>query len=183
MTIEEMRRAWTETADRLERLEGNFTARREEAMAGKRRTALDSLASRYKRFSLISLLFVFISPLYLVNHVFDDRYGILIPIFMAAYFGIASCMDWWLYKKVSSIDISLMPSEEVVSTVALCRRRHFQFMVILIPLMIGMVVLFILGSEQNKYMIISICFGIIIGLILGLRQLINFMHDYKLVRS
>lgn len=183
MTTEEMRRAWEETSRRLETLERNYGAMRAGINDGKRQTALDSLASRYRRFSILGLIMVMVSPFYAFNHIFSGKLQIWIPVAMALYFGIASVMDWWLYKKVKSIDVATMPSERVVALAALYRRRHFQFMAILIPMMLVIVALFLLGSWDNIYMVYGIIFGLVIGLVLGIRQLINFLDDYRMLKE
>ncbi len=183
MTTEDMKMAWAETSRRLDRLERTYSDMREEAINGKRRTALDDLALRYRRFSTISLIFVLISPIYAINGVFDGSFRIWVPLGMALYFGLASVMDWWLYKRVKQIDVATMTTEDVVSASAFCRKRHLQFMMVLIPLMLVLVGAFIAGCLNQEYMIYAIVGGAILGLILGVRQLINFMDDYRIIKG
>ncbi len=50
------------------------------------------------------------------------------------YCVIASVMDRWLYKGISRIDVATMPVSEVCRLAFYYRKKHFQFMAILIPL-------------------------------------------------
>lgn len=183
MTTEEMREAWNETSRRLDQLEKEYFGMRNEVIHSRKRTALQNLAQRYKRFSLLSIVFIFIAPFYGFNHLFEGWLSICIPISMVIFFGIASVMDWWLYKRVSGIDVTIMTNEKVVRESRLCRRRHFQFMAILFPLALGMVSLFVIGFKNEVWGIFSCAIGLVIGLAIGLRQLINFLNDYRMLRE
>lgn len=183
MTTEDMKIAWAETSRRLEKLENDYYELRQEAMNGKRRTSLENLAVRYRRFSIISLIFTFISPFYAFNGVFTGDATIWVPILMTVYFAVASTMDWWLYKRIKSIDVTTMSAGEVSEASALCRKRHIQFMFVLIPVMSVILAGFIFGTIDETYMMIGIIAGAVSGFAIGVCQFINFMADYKILRG
>ncbi|MDE6290654.1 MAG: hypothetical protein K2M16_03895, partial [Muribaculaceae bacterium] len=75
---------------------------------GKRRTALDNLAERYRRFSNLALILILMSFTWIFNpNMFPDNHslGIAVGVAFAVYALIASIMDRWLYQGIRSINV------------------------------------------------------------------------------
>ena len=90
-------------------------------------------------------------------------------------------MDYWLYQGIRSIDCSTMTVSEVSRRALFYRKRHLQFIAILLPIAfiwIGMLVYYI---NYNKYFIWGIVIGGIIVFDVGFRQLLAFLADYRRV--
>lgn len=148
-----------------------------------RHTALQRLAVRYRRFSNLALICILWCPLFAFSHaieVSDQRLRMALAIYAGVYFLICSVMDRWLYHGILSIDCAVLPVSEVLSRTLFYRKRHLQFMIVLIP----MAVVFIggmawLGGIDEPYFLAGIITGALVGLALGTRQFLKFMADYR----
>ena len=153
----------------------------DEIFNGRRHTALENLSRRYKRFSTIALVFVLWGPMTFSNPSLLEHGRMVMSIVSAVYFMICSGMDYWLYQGIRSIDCSTMTVSEVSRRALSYRKRHLQFIAILLPIAfiwIGMLVYYI---NYNKYFIWGIVIGGIIGFAVGFRQLLAFLSDYRRV--
>lgn len=177
MTQEEIKKTWQEAATRFymptpDEFETMYRRKKE--------TALERLANKYKRFSRLGLMMVIMSCFYMLpNTVFPERIRIFIAVFFALYFAVCSVMDYWLYKGVSSIDCFTMTVKEVAEKAMYYKRKHLQFIMILLPLAMIYIGLLVYASDGNIYFIAGIIFGAILGGAIGYRQYLDFMAQYK----
>ena len=150
-------------------------------MEGKRKTALQSLAQRYRWFSNIAIVAMccLLLPFYRVaSEEIGSTAGLWIMVAFAVIFLVSSVMDRWLYHGVSSIDVTRMPVSEVAEKAHFYRKRHLQFVAVLLPM--AFAVLGVLGwLSDDTFLIAGMATGAIIGFALGLRQLLRFMADYR----
>ena len=152
---------------------------------GKRRTALENLAERYRRFSNLALILILLSFSWIFNpDMFPGNQGlrIAVGVSFAVYALIASIMDRWLYKGIQSIDIVVMPVSEVVRKALFYRKRHLQFIVILLPVVLSIIAV-MAWSMDNLYFRLGIVVGFIAGVAIGVRQLLAFLADYRDITS
>ena len=148
---------------------------------GKKKTALMRLANRYKRFHYLSLIMAAASLIWTGSPLFPGKYKIALCIYMVAYFLICSLVDWWLYMQISSIDVLRMQTMTVIKKTMNCRKRHLQSILFLIPLALGLMALYFFSFGGDEYILFGILGGFIIGLVIGLRQLSEFLNDYKAI--
>lgn len=182
MTTEELEKAWLVLSDRIDRLEKNELDR-DRVFGMKRKTALENLASRYRRFSTIAFILILPGMMSFLNPVFHADMKWWVAGFFAVYMALAGCMDYWLYKGVSAIDVTSMPVMEVYGRCRFYRRRHHQFMLVLIPLACAFIALTCYVFRFDDYFIAGVIAGGVVGLILGTVQYFRFMSDYKDVIS
>lgn len=152
---------------------------------GKRRTALENLAERYRRFSNIALALILLSFSWVFNpNMFPDnnRLRIAVGVAFAIYALIGSIMDRWLYQGIRGIDVVTMPVSEVIHKALFYRKRHLQFIAILLPIVLAIIGV-IAWSMDNVYFRLGILIGFIIGTAIGLRQLMAFLSDYRTITS
>ncbi|MDE6786690.1 MAG: hypothetical protein K2J46_06600, partial [Muribaculaceae bacterium] len=83
---------------------------------------------------------------------------------------------------VRSIDVVNMPVSEVIRKALFYRKRHLQFIAILLPSVLA-IIGFIAWSMDNFYFRLGILIGFIAGTALGLRQLFAFLADYRAITS
>lgn len=152
-----------------------------DVMNDRRQTALQNLARRYQRFSNIALVMIFWSLLIFYTEVYPEPTRLYTSIALGSYFLIVSIMDYWLYRGVRSINLVEMDMRSVMVKAAFYRKRHLQFVAILLPLAIGLVIFIFWQFTGQQYMIAGIAFGLIIGLAIGSRQLMKFMADYRAI--
>lgn len=185
MTTEEIKLAWEKTKIALEKTEARNIELANVIKNGKKKTALQNLATRYLRFSRIGLVAAIVFGLSFSTHSFHLAHGnrILLVAVMTGFFALASIMDFWLYKGISSIDCSTMNVSEVISKSLFYRKRHFQFIAILFPLAIGLVTYEFFLFSDNEGFVYGGIIGIAVGLAIGLIQLMKFLSDYKTLRE
>lgn len=181
MTQEEMIQAWKDTNRRLEKLEREMGhGDRRGPLMQKRRTALDDLARRYKTFAIIGMIFIPVMFAF-YNRLFPEVANKWTAWLFCVYFGTVSCMDWWLFSKVRSIDVVGMNAEEVARRAAYCKKRHHLFMAILIPMMLIVMIFFIYSIRMDYVLIQGAVIGACFGIYGGIRQYRNFMADYRML--
>ena len=152
---------------------------------GKRRTALDNLAERYRRFSVIALTLILLSFTWIFNpNMFPDnpRLRIAVGVSFAVYALIGSVMDRWLYLGIRSIDVVAMPVSEVIRKALFYRKRHLQFIAVLLPIVLTIIAV-MAWSMDNLYFRLGILFGLIAGIAIGLHHLFAFLADYRTIIS
>lgn len=146
---------------------------------GKRLTALQSLARRYKRFSIIALAFIPCSVGMFNLRFMPEHARLILVIGYALFLSVSSVMDSWLSRGISSIDCSSMAVSEVAQKALFYRKRHLQFMMILIPMALALVGYIIFNSVDNVYLCAGLIVGVLFGAAIGLRGFFDFMADYR----
>lgn len=175
---------WRSLEQRIEALEKGNSRTAAGAAVQRTRTALDRLAAKYRKFSILSLAMTFsCTALFMLSEIFTPQSRLWITVVSICYFALASTMDYWLSKRIGEIDVLTLPVSEVVQRALTCRRRHHQFMMILIPLCAVVLGLFIWGAGGNIYLIAGMGAGAVIGLAIGLRQYFDFMAQYRILSS
>ena len=178
MTDQELRSAWLDTQTRLNQIEKKMDSA-QNGFDYKRRTSLDNLAARYKRFAFIGVAMALCSIVWFKNHIIPNPYNTIIPSILIPYFLLAASMDYYLMLKIKSIDIVNMPVSTVCRLAAKYKKLHHIFMPILIVICCAILTLFTIAVIDNKAMVAGIITGFFFGLILGIRQYLKFMSDYK----
>ncbi len=148
-------------------------------IGSRRQNSLDSLADRYRRFMMLGFGMTLVSITFIFGHIFPRPFNYWIGITMWAYFLTGALMDTYLFRGIRSINIYKEGVAEVARQTRHYRRRHLQFMAILIPWMLLILVLMCCAFLPNEYMLWGIAFGFIVGLAIGLRQFFKFMEEYK----
>lgn len=177
MNIDNLKENWERSNAALER--GNVQRKTVDVH---RKTTLQRLASRYRRTAILSLVCLsWIMPLY--SRLSEDNPGLSLfyPLVMAAFFLIAAGMDYWLYRGVQGIDCASMTVETVLKKVYLYRKRHIQFIFILMPIALVVIYLMLAMFNFEKYTLLGAACGFMVGLAVGLKILFDFMRDYKQV--
>ncbi|MDE7421264.1 MAG: hypothetical protein K2N35_13780 [Muribaculaceae bacterium] len=153
-------------------------------MNGKRKTALQNLAQRYRWFSNMALLFLLMVPLNIMNlHLFPDLKGrMVIVIWFCSFFIISSVMDRWLYHGIRQIDVVTMPVAEVVEKALYYRKWHIRFIFILLPMALGCLGLLAYFID-DIYVRLGMLAGFLVGVGAGVSQLLNFLADYRAITS
>lgn len=149
-----------------------------------KKTALDNLRDRYRSFWTMSLIMTFISlilfPILFTKVViFDKPVGVYLGTAYAIYFLIAFIMDHWLWTCIGKIDPLHMSISQVAEKSMSYRKRHLQFMFILIPIAIALFGFTGYVFSSDIFFLSGMGVGVICGLILGSIQLRRFMNDYR----
>lgn len=175
MTPNQLTSAWQaagEKSDKDSRL-GQFDPRR--------RTALERLADRYRRFYTIALIMIPTSFMIFSNsHLLPElRNRVLIGVVFSIYFLTSFLMDRYLYHGVREIDCYSMTVNEVASRALKLRRFHLRCMAILLPVALAMVGLALYMFSFDFYFILGVGAGAFVGGLIGFFQYKEFMKEYR----
>ena len=179
--MDNLRKDWQDTNVSI-RTESNSY---DNIIIGKRKTALQNLADRYKRFSTMGVILILLSMSYIFNpHIIpgDLRWRVGIGIAFALYALTASVMDRWLYNGIRSIDVVTMSVKEVIGKALFYRKRHLQFIAVLLPFVLVIIGAFAWKGD-NIYFRLGILVGFIAGTAIGIFHLMNFLTDYRAITS
>lgn len=177
MTQEEIRKTWQEAATRFyqpspDELETIYRRKKE--------TALEKLAKKYKRFSILGATMVIVSACYLLpNSIIPHHMKIRVALAFMIYFAICGVMDGWLYKGITSINCLTMTVKEVAEKAMHYRKIHLIFIAITFPLAVGVVGSLLYAAGFDIYLTMGVVSGAVIGLIIGYRNYLEFMAEYR----
>ncbi len=91
-------------------------------------------------------------------------------------------MDRWLYHGIKQIDVLTMSVSEVVEKALYYRKWHIRFIFILLPMALGCLGLLAYAID-DFYGRLGMVAGFLVGVAKGLRQLLNFLADYRAITS
>lgn len=152
-------------------------------VSGRQKTALQNLAARYRRFSVIGGIVILIGVSYCFNdNIFpgDPLFRIIFGAAFALFGMVASLIDQWLYLGIRSIDVNTMSVKQVIDKALLYRKRHLQTVAVLFPSALALIS-FMVWKMHNLFFLSGAVAGFIVGLAIGLRQLLNFLADYRAI--
>ena len=177
--MEEIRKTWDEIGVRYSGEKGSGG----HGTDIRRETALEKLRKKYLWFSRFALVFMIIEP-FCFSLRFMAEYNVWIAgLMFMVYFGVCSSMDYWLYKGISSIDCYTMTVSEVVEKAFYYRKKHLQFIIILLPLALVCVGTLGYMLRSKPAFLVGMGCGGAVGLALGYRQYLEFMSEYKKLRE
>ena len=171
---EKIKKSWQET--RFNPSENPQQLR--DIMDGRRRTALDSLARRYRAFSNIGFIMAAVSVCWYFSPLFGDM-GPVISLSMIAYFLLCGSMDNWFCRGVQSIDVATMSVSEVASKALYYRKRHLQAIALLIPIALVLISLMIYARSGDPALLYGLVAGALFGAAIGCIHLRRFLADYR----
>lgn len=180
MTPDDMKKTWRNSAGRILTSDTGMMDMPSDAGIFSKQTSLQRLSRNYVRFSRSAIIMCFFSLGFMRFDIFPAEGRLLLTISLCLYFAVCSIMDYWLYIKTSSIDVFSMKVGEVATIARLCRRRHHQFMLALIPYaayILGLFICFPLKHGDSVW--IGAVAGGIVGGAIGIRKYLEMMRDYR----
>ncbi len=180
MTKEEIKKTWDEAARKIYR---PSPEEYEAIYRTRKMTALESLADRYRRFYRLAFIMIAVSVMWMFGHFpFENpQMKYIVSGIMMVYFAVCGCMDLWLYRGVSSIDCFTMTVNEVIRKALYYRKRHLQFVMVLLPVAILMLGVLAYSMSSDVYVIYGMVCGAVVGIILGAIQLCKFLKAYRVI--
>lgn len=178
MTPEEIKKTWAEASGMIPPPNHNDFV---EIYRLKKATALESLTRRYRRFFTLGAIMTVVSLFWMLNPSDllrpDMKYSMSIAYMI--YFATCASIDFWLYRGVSSIDCYRMSVTQVIDKAIYYRKKHLQAVAFLIPFALLILGMTVYSFYSDRYVIYGIATGSLTGLILGIRQLRQFMQEYR----
>ena len=150
----------------------------------RRMTALQQMIERYNRFSRVAFLMVLFSPAYFFLLLRNNTTASLgqtmaMAAFLIIYFLLAGAMDRWLAHGLSAINLAEMSVAEVCRRAFFYRKRHFQFMAVLIPMCLILLGWLVWLFSGNDFFLYGLATGAVIGAAVGVTALRRFLREYR----
>lgn len=175
--FDQLRQAWIEMGNALEKLS---TPAAPSHHLYNKKTALDRLAQRYGYFAIISLLMSPCGLLFFTHSPFaNPLLTTWLGIAYAVYFLTAAAMDFWLWHGISSINPLQLTVSQITDKALCYRKRHFQFMAVLIPMAIALIGFTAYTFSSQTFFINGMIVGVIAGTAIGIIQFRRFMSSYR----
>lgn len=182
--LEEMKELWVDLNNRMSILEEDNRKLAREVKNNKFKTAKERLIKKYNAFIIVEIIMIFYVFLFVgFNPMIADKYRTVTLIYWTLFFLIEASFDIYLRERVRNLDIYYSNISEISAQAARNWKIHKIGVLIGLPLAIGAVILFGLAMEANKFVIYGMILGGVIGLLIGLRQLLKFSNYYRLLQS
>lgn len=148
-----------------------------------RRTVLESLIEKYKRFSRLGILFALMFLLYTIAGTLPGLWGRIISGIMMIMMLVGAFTDYLLYNKLNSINLNQWGVGKVNETIITCKRIHIRYVIIMLPLSLGVIGILMYISRELPYLLYGEILGLILGLLIGIRNLITFIKQYSYLQD
>ena len=182
--LKDIKLMWQELNNRLSFLEEENQRMMKSVMATNYRSTQEKLTQKYLGFIFVEVLMIgFMSLFFLFNPEVNERFRIPALVYWDVLFVIEVWFDLYLMLKIKTINIYESSISEVAKRAAKNWKIHKIGIIVLLPLAFGAIFLFALALDANEYVILGMIFGGVIGMIIGIGQLMKFRNYYKLLQS
>lgn len=143
-----------------------------------RKTALQRLGDRYKRFAILEVISMITGPLVLWN---VGVTSMLIIASYVLYMASALTIDQWLMRSIRAIDPSTMSVTEVLKRTMTCRKVHMWWIVGACPFALLWCLALEHIMQANSGFVYGMLVGGVVGVVIGIRALRDFLREYRRV--
>ena len=181
--IEEMKQMWIELNERLTCLEKENKKMAQTVKMNSYKSNREKLVAKYKKFIFLESLFmIFIISLLLRNPMANEK--ILLPaiIYVVCFALFEIFVDFYLMIRLKRMDIYTSTVKEISNYSTRCWKIHKIAIFIGLPIALGGVILIGIALNANSFMIAGMICGGIVGLLIGLKQLREFISCYRELR-
>ena len=182
--INDMKKMWSELNNRLNRLEEENLKLAQEIMLNKLKSSQEKLVSRYKTFIILGLIMAILFPLMILkNPLIENKYRLITTIYWFIFFVSEILLDYYLMFRIKEINVNNSTIKQISHQALQTWKIHKTGILIGLPVAFGALYLFALCFNANQYTIMGMLLGIIIGGLIGFRELRRFHAYYKILYS
>lgn len=182
--INDIKLMWRELDSRISFLEQENKRLVKTVVNTKYRSTREKLIQKYSGFIIVeAIMIIFMSLFFLFNPEVNEKYRIPSLIYWDCFFLLEVAFDLYLMLQIKSINIYEWPINEVTKKAAQNWKLHKIGILIGLPLAFGAIVLFALALNANLFVIAGMIVGGVIGLTIGIIQLLKFKDYYRLLQS
>lgn len=182
--LDDMKSMWNDLNKRLERLEEENRELAKEIMANKFLSVTERLASKYRKFMVLQIIWAVIMPAYiLANHYVVEQYRWPTAVVFCVFFLLAFGVDFYLLGNIKKMDIYNSPVTEISRLAALNWKIHKLWIIFMLPFAFAAVLLLALALNANIYTLTGMACGVVLGVAIGTYQLLKFRSGYRLLQS
>ena len=178
--IDDMKTMWVELNKRLTQLEDTNKKLCRDIKNSRYKSSIDNLISRYRKFIIIALVSAIIFPIFIYsNPLVVDKYRNITAIYWLVFFLMEMSFDVYLMQRLRSINIYESSINQIAQITCKTWRIHKYMIAIGLPIALGACCLFALALDANYFTILGMIVGGILGVCIGIGQLIKFKTEYK----
>ena len=182
--IQDFKEMWNTLNERLARVEDENRKMAREIRYGKHKTAQEKLIRKYRGFIIVEAVMIIAVTLFITNNPFvNEKYRLLTLLYWVGFFLLEVIVDFYLMMKVSNMNLHTATVTQISNYAKQCWKIHKIFIIIGLPLAIGAIILFALLMDADKFVIAGMICGGVIGVLIGLNQLREFIRCYKVLQS
>lgn len=182
--IEDFKIIWQDLDQRLSKLENENEKLIQNIKKTNYKTTQEKLVNKYRCFIAVELIMICFMTLYFIfNPLVNEKYRIITLVYWDLFFTIEVIFDFYLLYQIKKLDIYTSPINEVAQKASTNWKLHKIGIVIGLPLAFIAILLFALAVNANKFTIFGMIIGGILGLLIGIRQLIKFKNYYNMLQE
>ena len=182
--FEEMREMWNNLNTRLSAIEEENQRLAREITANKYKTARERLIRKYSVFIILgTIMLAYVFFFIYLNPVVLEKYRLVTTIYWIVFFLFEISVDFYLMYRLKRLDIYNSSVSEIAEMAHSNWKIHKIAIAIGLPLAIGAAILMALAMDADQFVIIGMIVGGLVGLAIGIRQLLKFMNYYRMMRS
>ena len=175
---------WQSLDKRLTSLEEENNRLMKSVMKANYKSTQEKLVAKYIGFIFIEVVMIlFMSLFFIFNPFINEKFRWAALIYWMVFFMIELALDLYLMLEIKSINIYEDPITLVARKAAQNWKIHKIGIIVGLPLAIGAVIMLSLAIDANEFVILGMIVGGLIGLIIGITQLLKFKNYYRLLQS
>lgn len=182
--LNEIKLMWQALNERVNVLEDENRSLMKKVMHSCYRSTKEKLEKKYFGFiGIESIMIIFMTLFFLYNPFINEKYRYPALIYWAFFFLLEIILDVYLLIQIKRIDIYTSTINEVAKRAARNWKIHKIAVAAGLPLAFGAIFLFALALNANTSIIYGMAVGGVIGLAIGINQLLKFRNYYKLLQT
>lgn len=182
-SIEDFKIMWQDLNQRLSHLENENQRLIQNIRETKYKTTQEKLVKKYRAFIIAEVITIcYMTLFFIFNPMINENYRIISLIYWDIFFVLEVIFDFYLLYQVKKINVYDSTIKEVATRAAANWKLHKMVIAIGLPLAFGAVLLFALSLDANQFTIYGMILGGVIGIFIGINQLIKFKNYYKLLQ-
>ena len=181
--IEDFKIMWQDLNLRLTHVENENKRLMQNIMKAKYKNTQEKLVRKYWCFIAVEVFMIcYMSFFFIFNPLINEKYRILSLVYWDLFFVIEVFFDSYLLYQMKKIDIYNSTIQDVANKAANNWKLHKIGIAIGLPLAFGAILLFALAVNANEFVIYGMIVGGVIGLIIGISQLLKFKNYYNMLQ-
>lgn len=181
--LNDMKTMWMELNEKVSALEAENKNLARKMINEKYKSAKERLINKYNAFIWIEAIMIFFMTLFfLYNPQVNEKYRIITLIYWDVFFLIEVIFDCYLLNRIKSVNVYSSSINEVAKKATDNWELHKKGVIIGLPLAFGAVILVSLALNANEFTIYGIILGGVIGVAIGINQLLKFRKYYMLLQ-
>lgn len=178
--LDDMKALWQQLDHRIAFLEEENKRMARTVRENNYKSAQEKLRGKYLKFIILEIIMIiWVIMFVMFNPMILDKYRIALMVYWCVFFLGEVTVDTYLLLKTKEINIYENNIRETARQAAYNWKVHKISIMIGFPLAFGAVILFALALNANQFMMAGIVTGGIVGLIIGIKQLIRFRNYYR----